>query len=826
MSILRKLFSKNPPPKLPQRLALQESSPTTIDSIFKYLTDQVGKTRNMQELLADYDNVRKLPSDQREFSFIKTYFAFEEFLVTQKPPVTTKQFTHQSLREEIGKSLNLAGLSPYFKLIFLPPPLQTFLICNLNLKSIIKYFLYNLGTIRLHNLVARSVRGTLLESSKFTEDEGFEVEDIIRIQHPETQDITQAFKLIYQEIFNSLTLTVGEKKPVQLYLETYNFVKTLYSFDIISIFLDILPKNPAFETEKLTLLSRGDLENQIRERTRELSFAKEQLERKIGQVESQNQTLEQTKKAMLNLLEDSKELELKLKEERDRAQAIISSMGESILVVDKDFKITMINDAAAKLLEVSKDYALGKTWSDLVSAHVGNQKISHSERSFTIAMTEKRLVITKMESNHYYQTKSGRKFPVTAITTPLFGNGVIGAVKVFRDVTHEKYEKEIIEKKVEEQTKTIKEDQAKFIAALDSLPRGFIIVDTNGKIMVENESISKIFEKEKKKWTLEELAQEMEGSFDLVANYKLCLVEKLPIHKPEFNLKSKILRIYLAPVFLDENHQDLSGILILIDDITEAKILERSKDEFFSIASHELRTPLTAIRGNTALIKEYYSDKIVDKEFKEMIDDINQSTIRLIDIVNDFLNISRLEQKRMQYKNSDFDISELIEESIKEFQATGSQKKLYLKFENAKVQLPKVFADRDKTKEIILNLVGNSIKFTEEGGITISTQLLPGFLKILITDTGRGIDEKNQSLLFHKFQQAGDSIYTRDATKGTGLGLYISKMMIEGMKGQIGLERSEINKGSTFYFTLPLAQPASKNTKEEQISPYGFKGES
>jgi len=270
-------------------------------------------------------------------------------------------------------------------------------------------------------------------------------------------------------------------------------------------------------------------------------------------------------------------------------------------------------------------------------------------------------------------------------------------------------------------------------------------------------------------------------------------------------LESKVLRILLSPILVREAKEECIGIVILLEDVTEAKVLERSKDEFFSIASHELRTPLTAIRGNTSMVLEYYADALSDPALKEMISDVHESSINLINIVNDFLNVSRFEQKRIKFNIKPFDIGSLIELSLKEYEVTGSRQKLHLLFEEPKTPLPQVLADPDRVREILVNLIGNSLKFTEEGGVTVRTALAGNMLEISVEDTGRGISVPNQSLLFHKFQQAGSSLFTRDTTRGTGLGLYISKMMVEGMGGTIRLVKSEEGKGSTFAFTLPLA---------------------
>jgi signal transduction histidine kinase len=135
---------------------------------------------------------------------------------------------------------------------------------------------------------------------------------------------------------------------------------------------------------------------------------------------------------------------------------------------------------------------------------------------------------------------------------------------------------------------------------------------------------------------------------------------------------------------------------------------------------------------------------------------------------------------------------------------------LYLTFVPPQNPLGNVIGDKDKVKQVLVNLVGNAVKYTDKGGVIITVEKDNGFTKVLVTDTGRGIALGQQSGLFNKFHPvAGPANYTRNVIEGTGLGLYISKMMTEGMGGKIALEKSASGVGSTFSFELPIAGEAS-----------------
>lgn len=371
-----------------------------------------------------------------------------------------------------------------------------------------------------------------------------------------------------------------------------------------------------------------------------------------------------------------------------------------------------------------------------------------------------------------------------------------------------KIEKTSVEKKVVERTRELNDEKIKLEASINSLSVGFIMVDRGHNIITINQTARLSFCSSStsplatvQECTITHIEDELKGSLDLKGLINRCFSEKRALMLREVSHQNRYFKIFVTPIITI----GVIGAVILIDDITEAKIMERSKDEFFSIASHELRTPLTAIKGNTSLMKEYYTDKLNDPELKEMIKDIHESSVRLIGIVNDFLDMSRLEQGRMEFKKEPLAITELINETLKEYQPTSSQKNVALTFTKPSSSLPHIYADKNKVKQILINLLGNALKFTERGSITLSTEVVGNFLKIFVTDTGRGIPLANQNLLFRKFQQANTSLLTRDTTKGTGLGLYISKLIAEGMGGTIKLENSLEGKGTTFSFSLPIA---------------------
>ncbi|MFC1647273.1 ATP-binding protein [Patescibacteria group bacterium] len=223
------------------------------------------------------------------------------------------------------------------------------------------------------------------------------------------------------------------------------------------------------------------------------------------------------------------------------------------------------------------------------------------------------------------------------------------------------------------------------------------------------------------------------------------------------------------------------------------------KDEFVTMASHELRTPMTAIRGSLSTILEGYAGDI-SSEVREFLVAAYNENDRLIRLVNNLLNISRIESGHFEFETGPVNINEVIADVTTNLNSAAIEKNLTLNF-IPNSGIPVINSDGDKIHEVLNNIIGNAIKYTHKGGITVKLDRKDGMIVISIADTGSGIAKEDQDLLFRKFSQIHGN-YAR-TTGGTGLGLYISKKIIEGLKGKIWLD-SVIGKGSKFYFSLPI----------------------
>lgn len=234
---------------------------------------------------------------------------------------------------------------------------------------------------------------------------------------------------------------------------------------------------------------------------------------------------------------------------------------------------------------------------------------------------------------------------------------------------------------------------------------------------------------------------------------------------------------------------------------SKLKNMDKLKDDFVSLASHELRTPMTAVKSYLSMALDGMGGKLTDKQ-RVYIDRAYVSSDRLIALVNDMLNISRIESGRLTITIKEVNLSKLVEEVIDDLRPRAAELGVTLEAQTT-APLPIVIADSDKIKEVFFNLIGNSLKFTPKGGkIVIAFNSTDTMVEVKITDTGMGIESENMPKLFQKFGLLSGA--SEQNALGTGLGLYICKSIIELHEGTIRAVSEGKDKGTQFIFTLKI----------------------
>jgi len=262
------------------------------------------------------------------------------------------------------------------------------------------------------------------------------------------------------------------------------------------------------------------------------------------------------------------------------------------------------------------------------------------------------------------------------------------------------------------------------------------------------------------------------------------------------------------------------GAVVLVRDITAEKEVDRMKTDFISTVSHELRTPLTSVKGFTEIIKKKLEEDIFAqvksadgrpaRAIKRVRDNINiilSESERLTSLIDDLLDVAKLEAGKIQWRTELVSVADVIERAHKATSALFEKKGLAF-IKDVEPDLPPVVGDRDKLIQVVINLLSNSVKFTENGSVTCMARSDSNEIQVRVADTGSGIADTDRQAVFEKFKQVGDTL--TDKPKGTGLGLPICRQIIAHHGGRIWVE-SELGRGSTFIFTLPKAEaPAAR----------------
>jgi signal transduction histidine kinase/PleD family two-component response regulator len=285
--------------------------------------------------------------------------------------------------------------------------------------------------------------------------------------------------------------------------------------------------------------------------------------------------------------------------------------------------------------------------------------------------------------------------------------------------------------------------------------------------------------------------------------------------KKEITIRDQTCRVLVSPIKAPD--KKLTGTVISLRDVTEEKKLEELKSEFVSVVSHELRTPLCCIKNAVDLILTEKAGEVNEHQDK-FLSMASRNVDRLARIVNDFLDISKMEAGKMDLRLENINLAEVIEGVVSSYTLDAEKKSIRIR-KGISSDLPPILADHDRLSQVMSNLISNAIKYTPEGGeiridatrIAKSQSPIPTmlslpqqhFILVKVSDTGEGIPKDEWERVFDKFHQVEKSL-TRKGS-GTGLGLPICKKLVEAHQGKIWVE-SELNKGSQFFFILPLLE--------------------
>lgn len=352
------------------------------------------------------------------------------------------------------------------------------------------------------------------------------------------------------------------------------------------------------------------------------------------------------------------------------------------------------------------------------------------------------------------------------------------------------------------------QDAKKFKLAVDSVSDHILITDADGIIVYANPAAEKTTG-----YAIDEMIGKKAGSKELWGGlmdqvYYKRMWDTIKQNKETFTGEIRNKRkngeeytadVHIDPV-LDEN--DAVHFFVSVErDITKAKEVDRMKTEFISLASHQLRTPLSAVRWFVEMLQGGDVGRLTDDQL-EIVENIKASNTRMIELVNALLNISRIESGRLLVQPTQGSMAKLARVALEELRPVAESKHLNIE-EYISDDVPDILLDERMIRQVFTNLLSNAIKYTPEGGtVKLCVYVRENEIVGQVEDTGYGVPERDKEKIFNRFFRSQN--VRAHETEGTGLGLYLAKIIVESSGGKIWFE-SEENKGSTFAFSIPLS---------------------
>ncbi|MEL6400415.1 MAG: ATP-binding protein [Cyanobacteria bacterium J06626_4] len=377
---------------------------------------------------------------------------------------------------------------------------------------------------------------------------------------------------------------------------------------------------------------------------------------------------------------------------------------------------------------------------------------------------------------------------------------------------------ERLERYEEQNIEELTAEKAKLETLISTIADGAMLLDTEMHVVLVNPAARRIFGWESRDLSGNTVLQHFPNAVRVQLTRPLFMATSGESEGMEFRIiltepTRRTIRVMLNTVF-DQSRENAKGIAITVQDVTREVALNEAKSQFISNVSHELRTPLFNIKSFIETLHEY-GDELSQEERQEFLETTNHETDRLTRLVNDVLDLSRLESNR-RYQFAEVELMQPIEQTLRTYQLNARDKKVTL-HHDVEPHLPPARGNYDLLLQVFGNLVGNSLKFTEAGGkVMIRAYRLPHpdhpdnldeFIRVEIADTGIGIASEDQAAIFDRFFRVENRVHTLE---GTGLGLSIVKNIVEKHSSRVHLV-SEVNVGTTFWFDLPVFQPEEPN---------------
>jgi len=569
-----------------------------------------------------------------------------------------------------------------------------------------------------------------------------------------------------------------------------------------------------------------ELEKEVAAKTEELSAT-------LASMKRDQAYLKEQRSATLNILDDVSESQLKLKEANDalekRSQELIAlkALSDELAgVLDIEKAVSFINNYLSNTLEYSAAVYLiadpvkeGEfVYKIFLQEEIGDsylagisediigflQKSDNKELKKAVKIIrniQPAIIGEKLDNNSAVKTESTVVLPLRV------GDDLMGIIHLSSGKTGLSGKK--ISSLADAMLATfslslarigalMRSQHSRTVSLIENLSDGVIMFDAEKEITLVNAAATKFTGLSRSGFALSSFYKLISG-FDMNATINEALEGGEGLFKKEAQLSERyVFEISAIPV--KDNQGKVFGGAVILHDITHLKEVDRMKTEFVSVASHQLRTPLTAIKLFTEMLLNEQVGKL-KKEQREYLDNIYESTERMVRLVNDLLSLSRLESGSLRVEPKSTDLHDFTTNIIKEIEPLAQVKGVGIIFDGASKNLPPLAVDVNLIRQVIHNLITNAVRYSKSGGrVDVDIKKDNGEYLLTIKDSGIGIPKEAQGRIFEKFFRADNAV--KNETEGTGLGLYVSKMIVENSGGRIWFKSAQ-GEGTVFYVALP-----------------------
>jgi two-component system, sensor histidine kinase and response regulator len=542
-----------------------------------------------------------------------------------------------------------------------------------------------------------------------------------------------------------------------------------------------------------------------------------------------------TQEQIDHLYQAVQELEERLRRQLEFTRAITCSLGEGVMAVDLDCRITFANPAAERMLGWSEEELLDRDIRDVLQPAAGTPAgIAGCEIVAALNVAE------TVDLDDVLTRRDGTTFPATCTASPIVTGGeVAGGVITFHDMTRRR-----------KSQATLAKERDLLRTVIDNLPDYIFIHDTEGRFVINNiahiRALGATCQEEVAGKTdfdffPKELAERYFADEQAIVQSGKPLINR---EQPRIDRAGNWRWFSATKVPWRDSAGNIVGIVGISRDITERKLFEeelqaakeaaeaasRAKSEFLANVSHEIRTPMNGILGMTDLTLD--TDLTTDQ--REYLEMVKESADSLLSIINGILDYAKIEAGKLDLDHIDFDLHESLSDTMKTLAVRAEQKGIELVYEIRPDVPTSLVGDPGRLRQILTNLAGNAIKFTERGEVVVtveqeptgSTTYAPGAgdgvsLRFTVHDTGIGIPPDKQEHIFEAFTQVDASTTRRYG--GTGLGLAICAQLVDMMGGRIWLE-SDLGKGSNFHFTACFGLEKASSARPVLPHPLDLEG--